>query len=265
MFNMNNKIVWITGASSGIGEALAYACSKAGAKLILSSRNRDELYRVKSACKSLANVHVLPLDLEQTDTLTAKAEEAIRIYGHIDILINSGGISQRALALDTSLQTEQRLMNVNYWGTVVLSKAVLPNMINHGGGKIVCISSLTGKFGTKFRSAYAASKHALHGYFDSLRAEVYDKNIQITMVCPGFIKTNVSLNALTADGTPQGTMDEGQNNGVLPEECAKQILTAIRQHKEEIYIGKKEVKGVLFKRFFPLRFSRYMRTAQVTR
>jgi len=265
MLNMNNKVVWITGASSGIGEALVYACSNAGAKLIISSRNRDELYRVKSACKSPVNIHVLPLDLEQTDTLTGKAEDAIRIYGHVDILINSGGISQRALALEATLQTEQRLMNVNFWGTVVLSKAVLPNMINHGGGKIVCISSLTGKFGTKFRSAYAASKHALHGYFDSLRSEVFDKNIQITIVCPGFIKTNVSLNALTANGTPQGKMDEGQNNGVLPEDCAQQILAAIKQNKEEIYIGKKEVKGVLFKRFFPLRFSKYMRTAQVTR
>jgi dehydrogenase/reductase SDR family protein 7B len=262
---MKNKVVWITGASSGIGEALVYAYDKMGAKLILSARNRDELYRVKAACKSPVNIHVLPLDLEQTDSLAGKAEEAIRIYGHIDVLINSGGMSQRALALETSLQTEQRLMNVNFWGTTVLSKAVLPSMIKHGGGKVVCMSSLTGKFGTRLRSAYAASKHALHGYFDSLRSEVFDKNIQITIVCPGFIKTNVSMNALTANGTPQGTMDEGQNNGILPEDCAQQILKAIKQNKEEIYIGKKELNGIWFKRFFPLRFSRYMRTAKVTR
>jgi len=262
---MNNKVVWITGASSGIGEALVYAYSNAGAKLILSSRNRDELYRVKSACKSPVNIHVLSLDLENTASLADKAEEAIRIYGHIDVLINCGGISQRALALETNLQTEQRLMNVNFWGTVVLSKAVLPNMIKHGGGKIICISSLTGKFGTRLRSAYSASKHALHGYFDSLRSEVYDKNIQITLVCPGFIKTNVSINALTSDGTPQGTMDEGQDNGVPATECAQQIIAAIKQNKEEVYIGGTEVKGVWFKRFFPLRFSKYMRTAKVTR
>lgn len=262
---MNNKVIWITGASSGIGEALVYAYSNAGAKLIISSRNRDELYRVKTACKSPVNIHVLPLDLENTTLLPGKAEEAIRIYGHIDMLINSGGISQRALALESTLQTEQRLMNVNFWGTVVLSKAILPDMIAKGGGKIVCISSLTGKFGTRLRSAYAASKHALHGYFDSLRSEVFDKNIQIILVCPGFIKTNVSLNALTANGTPQGTMDDGQDNGMLPEECAQQIITAIRQNKEEVYIGGKEVKGVWLKRFFPLRFSRYMRTAKVTR
>lgn len=262
---MKNKVIWITGASSGIGEALVYACSKAGARLILSARNRDELYRVKSACKSPVNIHVLPLDLEQTTSLADKAIDAIRIYGHIDMLINCGGVSQRALALETTLETEQRLMNINFWGTVTLSKAVLPAMIQNGGGKIVCISSLTGKFGTRLRSAYAASKHALHGYFDSLRSEVFDKNIQITMICPGFIKTNVSVNALTADGTAQGSMDEGQNNGMSPDLCADQIISAIQRNKEEVYIGGKEVKGILFKRFFPAKFSKYMRTAKVTR
>ncbi|HKG07810.1 MAG TPA: SDR family oxidoreductase [Pedobacter sp.] len=262
---MNNKVIWITGASSGIGEALVYACNKAGAKLILSSRNRDELYRVKMACNNPVNIHVLPLDLGNTASLEDKAAEALRIFGRIDLLINSGGMSQRALAMDTSTETEQRLMNVNFWGTAILSKAVLPAMIANGGGHIVCISSLVGKFGTRLRSAYSASKHALHGYFDSLRSEVYDKNISITVVCPGFIKTQVSVNALTADGSPQGKMDSGQEKGMPAEECAKLILEAVKQKKEEVYIGGKEVKGVWFKRFFPLRFSKYMRTAQVTR
>jgi dehydrogenase/reductase SDR family protein 7B len=261
---MNNKVVWITGASSGIGEALVYQYSQMGAKLILSARNRDELYRVKNNCKSPVNVHVLQLDLEKTDMLADKALEALRIYGHIDLLINSGGISQRAFALETTHQTEERLMNVNFWGTVALSKGVLPAMIAKGEGKIVCISSLVGKFGTPLRSAYAASKHALHGYFDSLRAEVSDKNIKITMVCPGFIKTKVTINALTASGTPQGTMDEAQENGMPADECARQIVQAIKNNKEEVYIGGKEVKGVLFKRLFPLRFSKYIRTAKVT-
>jgi short-subunit dehydrogenase len=261
---MNNKVVWITGASSGIGEALVYEYNKAGARLIISSRNRDELFRVKTNCKNPVNIHVLSLDLENTASLSGKVEEAIRIYGHIDILINSGGISQRGLALETDLETEQRLMNVNFWGTTILSKAVLPNMIANGGGNIVCISSLVGKFGTRMRSAYSASKHALHGYFDSLRSEVYDKKINITIICPGFIKTNVTLNALTANGTPQGTMDTAQENGMLAEDCAKKIVQAVKSNKEEVYIGGKEVKGVLFKRLFPLRFSKYLRTAKVT-
>lgn len=261
---MKDKIVWITGASSGIGEALVYQYNQAGARLIISSRNRDELFRVKNNCKDKLHVHVLSLDLEQTDSLPQKAAEAIRIFGKIDLLINSGGVSQRSLALETSLETEARIMKVNFWGTVVLSKAVLPVMIENGGGQIVCISSLVGKFGTKFRSAYAASKHALHGYFDSLRAEVADQNIKITLVCPGFIKTSVSINALTANGQPQGTMDDAQENGMAPAACAAQIFKAIKSKKEEVYIGGKEVKGVLFKRLFPLRFSKYLRKAKVT-
>lgn len=257
---MKNKVIWITGASSGIGEALVYAYNNSGANLIISARNRDELFRVKGNCKNQINVHVLSFDLEDTALLTDKARDAQKIFGHIDMLINSGGLSQRSLALETALNVEQKLMNVNFWGTVALSKAVLPQMIAKGGGKIVCISSLTGKFGTAYRSAYAASKHALHGYFDSLRSEVFDKNIQITMVCPGYIKTNISLNAMTADGQLHHKMDENQEHGLAPAECANLIVKAIQQNKEEVYMGGKEVKGILFKRFFPLRFSKYMRT-----
>jgi short-subunit dehydrogenase len=261
---MKNTVVWITGASSGIGEALAYNYSAKGAKLIISARNRDELFRVKMACKNPALVHVLSFDLENTEMLPQKAADAIRIFGRIDLLINSGGISQRSLAIDTTLATEERLMRINFWGTVALSKAVLPTMIAQGGGHIICISSLVGKFGTRLRSAYSASKHALHGYFDSLRSEVYDKNVHITIACPGYIKTNVTINALTADGTPQGTMDEAQANGMSPEACAAEIVKAIEQKKEEVYIGGKEVKGVLFKRLLPARFSKYIRKANVT-
>ncbi|KQS35354.1 SDR family oxidoreductase [Pedobacter sp. Leaf194] len=258
-----SKIVWITGASSGIGEALAYEYFKAGDKLIISGRNRDELFRVKGNCQNSFNVHVLAFDLSETETLLNKAEDAIKIFGKIDILINSGGVSQRALALETSLTTEQKIMDTNFWGTTVLSKAVLPLMIKSGGGQIVVVSSLVGKFGTKFRSAYSASKHALHGYFDSLRSEVYDKNIDITIVCPGFIKTNVSINALTASGKKQETMDDAQANGMSAKECAGEIIKAISAKKEEVYIGGGETKAVLLKRFFPKLFSKKIREAKV--
>ena len=261
---MKDKVVWITGASSGIGEALVYRYHKAGARLIISSRNRDELFRVKTNCKGAINIHVLSLDLEQTASLPQKASEAMRIFGKIDILINCGGISQRSLALETIAEAEEKIMRINFWGTVTLSKAVIPAMIQNGGGQVVCISSLVGKFGTRFRSAYAASKHALHGYFDSLRSEIYDKNISITMICPGFIKTNVSLNALAGDGKAQNTMDDSIEKGMPAAECAEKIFNAVRDKKEEVYIGGKEVKGILLKRFFPLRFSKFMRTAKVT-
>lgn len=261
---MKDKVVWITGASSGIGEALVYEYNKLGALLIISARNREELFRVKANCKNQINVHVLSFDLNETETLNEKAANALRIFGKIDILINSGGISQRSSALETTLETEQKLLNVNFWGTVILSKAVLPSMIAQNSGSIVCISSLVGKFGTRYRSAYAASKHALHGYFDSLRIEMDNPNIHIMLACPGFIKTNVTINAVTADGSKQGTMDDAQENGMLPEVCAKEIVKAINTKKEEVYIGGKETRGVLLKRFFPKLFSKIIRKAKVT-
>ncbi len=259
---MKDKIIWITGASSGIGEALVYALNALGAKLIISSRNRDELFRVKAKCVDQINVHVLSLDLANHDDLAKKAVDAIRIYGKIDILINSGGVSQRGLAIETNLQTEQRIMDVNFWGTVILSKTVLPQMLAQGSGHLVCVSSLVGKFGTPLRSAYSASKHALHGYFDSLRAET-SENINITIVCPGFIKTKVTINALTANGDAQGTMDDAQANGMQPEVCAQKIIQAITAKKQEVYIGGKETKGVLLKRFLPKLFAKIIRSAKV--
>ena len=263
--NRAQQVIWITGASSGIGEALVYAYDQLGAKLIISSRNKDKLYEIKSNCKSGAlNIHVLPLDLEDTASLNEKATEALRIFGRIDVLIHSGGISQRSLAMETKLEVAQRLMKVNFWGTIALSHAIIPAMIQQGGGHLVAVSSLVGKFGTRFRSGYSASKHALHGYLDSLRAELAEQNIKITIVCPGFIRTNVSINALIGDGSQQNSMDDAQAKGMLPEQCAKKMIKAIDRGKEEVYIGGKEVYGVLLKRFFPKLFSKLMRKAKVT-
>jgi dehydrogenase/reductase SDR family protein 7B len=261
---MKDKIIWITGASSGIGEALTYAYSKLGAKLIISSRNSDELLRVKGNCIDQTNVQLLPLDLENHFSLPSKADEALKVFGKIDILINSGGISQRSLAMETNLTTEKRFIDINFWGTVILSKAVLPHMIAKNHGSIVAISSLVGKFGTRYRSSYSASKHALHGYFDSLRIEIDNPNIHIMLACPGFIKTNVTINALTADGSTQGTMDDAQENGMTAATFAEKLIQAIKTKKEEVYIGGKEVNGIWLKRFFPKLFSKIIRKAKVT-
>lgn len=261
---VKNKIVWITGASSGIGEALCYKLNQAGAKLIISSRSTESLYQVKSKCtKNQLDVHVLPLDLENTLELEDKTKAALNIFGRIDIIIHSGGVSQRSLAMDTDLDVAQKIMNINFWGTVALTKAVIPSMLSNQSGHIVIISSLVGKFGTKFRSAYSASKHALHGYFDSLRSEI-DPKIKISIICPGFIKTNVTINALTADGTRQNTMDDAQANGMSADECAAHIIKAIKSGKEEVYIGGKEKYAVLLKRFLPGLFSKIVRKAKVT-
>jgi short-subunit dehydrogenase len=261
---VNNKVIWITGASSGIGEALCYKLNEIGAKLIISSRSSDGLYQVKHNCtKNQLDIHVLPLDLENTSDLQSKANAALAIYGRIDIVIHSGGVSQRSLAMETDLDVAKKIMNINFWGTVALTKALIPRMLSNKEGHIVIISSLVGKFGTKFRSAYSASKHALHGYFDSLRSEI-DKKIGISIICPGFIKTNVTINALTADGTKQNTMDDAQANGMSANECASQIINAIKSGKEEVYIGGKEKYAVILKRFLPGLFSKIVRNAKVT-
>lgn len=261
----NNKVVWITGASSGIGEALTYALHEQGAKLIISSRRRKALEEVRERCGDATdNICVLPLDLAETGSLEAKAQEAAGVFGAIDFLFNNGGISQRSLALDTDPAVMRKVMEVNFFGTVMLTRAVLPGMIEQGSGRIVVTSSVMGKFGTRLRSTYAASKHALHGWFDSLRQEMYEHNIGVTLVCPGYVKTNVTLNALTGEGDKLGEMGKGQQNGMPPRECAEQILAGLRKGKDELYIGGKEVWGVYLKRLAPRLLNRVLRSADVT-
>ncbi|MFD1629503.1 SDR family oxidoreductase [Pseudopedobacter beijingensis] len=250
--SFKNKVVWITGASSGIGRELAVQLKKAGAKLILSSRKREKLYELKQSLKTdLINTHILPLDLEDKANLASKAAEAIKIYGKIDFLFNCGGISQRSLGLDTLPEIEEKIFDTNYWGTVLLSKYVIPQMIENGGGSIVVISSVVGKFGTMFRTSYSASKHALHGYFESLRYEVEDKGIQISIVCPGFINTEITKNSVMGNGTLYDKMDQNQLNGIPVQECVQKILTAVKKGKKEIIIARKEKWAVLLKRLSP--------------
>ncbi len=260
-----HKRIWITGASSGIGEALTLALSEQGAHLILSSRNEAELNRVATLATEAgaASTLVQPLDLAAHDSIPDIARSILAKVGKIDILINNGGISQRALTKDTTLEVDKKLMNVNYFGTIAVTKAVLPNMLTHQLGHIVTITSLTGKFGSPYRSSYAASKHALHGFFDSLRAELGDTPIKITLICPGFIRTNVSVNALTGDGQKLGSMDEATDKGMQPERLARKILRAIESGREEAFFGGKEVLGVYLKRFFPLWFSKILRKTKV--
>jgi len=261
----SNKIIWITGASSGIGKALAIELSNQNAKLILSSRNKGDLELVKNTCKNPADVKIITLDLEDYNNLQTKADKAIAAFGTIDILVNNGGISQRALVKDTHITVDKRIMDINYLGTVALTKSILPHFIQNKNGHFVTTTSIVGKIGTPLRSSYAASKHALHGFFDSLRAEHHRDHIAVTLVCPGFVNTNVSINALTGDGTAQQKMDTATNNGIEPERFAKLMAKAIQQKKEEVYIsGAKEKLAVYVKRFLPKILSIMIRKLSVT-
>ncbi len=263
--SLKNKVFWVTGASSGIGKSLALELASREAKLIISSRNKNALQEVKNQCKAPEQVKVLALDLEAYEALAEKVTEAISFFGSIDVLVNNGGISQRSLAKDTNISVDKRLMDVNYLGTVALTKAVLPHFIKNKSGHYVVTTSIVGKIGTPLRSTYAATKHALHGFFDSLRAEHFKDHIKVTLICPGFVTTNVSKNALTGDGTPQNSMDKATANGIAPDRFAKLMLKAIEKKREEVYIaGAKEKLGVYMKRFFPSLLSRLIRKMSVT-
>ena len=263
--NFQNKVIWITGASSGIWRALALELSNLDALLILSARNEAALESVKKKCKNPSNVTVLPLDLEVHSSFNKITTTAIKLFGRIDILLNNGGISQRSLASETNISVDKKIMEVNYTGTVALTKTILPHFIENNKGQFVITTSMVGLIGTPLRSSYAASKHALHGFFDSLRAEVYDNNIEVTLICPGFVSTNISMNALTGDGTSQQKMDTATANGISPKRFAKLMAKAIYNKKEEVYIaGFKEKLGVYVKRWFPRVFSVMIRKLSVT-
>lgn len=253
MDHFQNKVVWITGASSGIGEALAYQLSKRGAELILSARREEELKRVQAACEKLGGkAHVVPLDLTQSEHFPSLVEKVLATAQRIDVLINNGGISQRSYVYETDLSVDRRIMEVNFFGQVALTKAVLPFMLKQEGGHIAVLSSLTGKFGFPMRSAYAASKHALHGFFETVAMECKNKGIHVTLVCPGRIRTQISINAVTKDGSKHGKMDPGQEQGISAEKCADIILKSIERKKREIHIGNaKERFAVFAKRFIP--------------
>lgn len=261
--SFNNKVVWITGASSGIGEHLAIALAKQGARLILSSRNVEELQRVKAGLPANTACLVLPLDVTAFETIPQAAQLITDQFGHIDILINNAGVSQRANAMSTTLDVDQKLMNINYFGAVAVTRAAYPMLQKSQAGHIVVISSVNGKLGVPYRSAYAASKHALHGFFEAVRGELYAENIHITLVCPGYIKTKLSFNALQADGKPFNQLTKGAAGGMAPEELAPRILRAVERKKEEVAIGGKEIIAIYLKRFFPRLLTKLLRKQQI--
>ena len=252
--NLKGKTIWITGASSGIGEALAIELSKNENNLILSARRTDVLSEVKEKLKYPERAAVLQLDLTDSSSFLEKYEKAKSFFGSIDVLVNNGGISQRAFAHEASLDVDRKVFEVNYFGAIGLTKMVLPEMMSRKSGHIIVISSVVGKFGFPMRTAYSASKHALHGFFESLQLEQAKNNVNITIVCPGRIKTNISLNAIDKDGKKHGVMDPGQAGGIPADVCAKRIISAVKKNKREVFIGGKEALLAFIKRLSPAMF-----------
>ncbi len=261
------KTILITGASSGIGEALAVEWSKLKhVRLILVARDIEKLEKVSAQCVTHgAEAIVIQMDLSSPHSIDKAMVEIESRFAAVDIVVHNGGVSQRSLVKDTVMAVYRKLMEVNFMGTVHLTKALLPKMLERKSGHFVVVTSVVGKIGTPVRSGYAASKHALHGFFDSLRAEVSQRGIKVTIVCPGYVRTNLSLNALRADGSLHQQMDETTANGMDPKVFAQKMIRAIDAEIEEIYIGGfREVLAIYLKRFFPRILSKIITTAKVT-
>ncbi len=253
------KVVWITGASSGIGRSLALGFHQAGATVVLSARHEESLRDVERECAGDGVVHLLPLDLADLEQLPDRAGEALNLEGGIDYMIHNAGVALRDLAVETDMSVDREIMATNYFGPVAITKAILPSMLARGSGHFVIISSLSGKYGSPRLSAYSASKHALHGFFESLRSEVHSQGIRITIVVPGFIRTEITVNALRGNGQAYGKMMPIHEGGMDPDECARRMMRAIARQKEEVLIGGSEVYSVYLKRYFPSLWSAIMR------
>jgi short-subunit dehydrogenase len=254
-----HKVVWVTGASSGIGAALVLQLAQYNLKLIISARREEELIKLKMQCNALkADILILPFDLSMLESFQSITEKIIKEFGRIDVLFNNGGISQRSRVNETPIEVDRKIMEVNFFANIYLSKLVLPIMLKQKYGHFVVTSSLSGKFGFYDRSAYAASKHALHGFYESLYLENREHGIAVTMVCPGSIKTNIALAALDKDGNASNLIDERLQKGMEAKTCANNIITAVAKKKKEVVIGKSEIIPVFLKRFFPALFWQLM-------
>ncbi len=242
MISFKNRTVWITGASSGIGEALAGEFAREGARVIISSHEADELERVKNNLTGInPEVHAVVFDLGDPTAVKNTAQQVLQDFGQIDVMMNNGGISQRSLVAETSVEIDRRIMEIDYFAGVILAKAVLPGMIERGEGWFGVTSTIAGKFGFPLRSAYSAAKHALFGFYESLLAENYHHGIRVTIFSPGRVRTNISLYAVDKEGKARGVMDPGQASGISPEKCARKMIRSMKQGRRDVLIGGTEL------------------------
>ena len=253
----NGKIAWITGGSSGIGEALVKTFAKYGATVIASSNDAAGLERVKNECsENEKNIHCVPFDLTDSSAIESVVCEQIKKFGKIDFLINIGGVSQRSTITETPLWLDRKVFEINYFGTIAVIKAILPYMINQKSGHILATSSISGRFGFPLRSAYSASKQALHGFIETLYLENKKNNIRASVIIPGRVITSISIHALTSSGKEHGKLDDGQAKGITPEKAALQIIKGIKRNKREILVGSGELMMLHIRRYFPWLFFR---------
>ncbi|MBU2873496.1 SDR family oxidoreductase [Marinobacter salexigens] len=253
---MTDRTIWITGASSGIGEALAVRFAQEGARLVLSARRQSELERVAERCRdnglSADQVLVLPMDVTNWEALPGAVQTVLNQFGQVDLLINNAGLSQRSLCVETEMSVYRQLMEVDVMGQIALTKAVLPHMLERGVGHIAVTASVAGKVGAPLRTGYCAAKHAVMGFFDSLRTEVEGQGVHISTIVPGFIRTDIARSALAGDGKASDLKDDDIENGMDVNDCAEVVVKGLNAKKREIPVGKgKEMAALWLKRLAP--------------
>jgi dehydrogenase/reductase SDR family protein 7B len=263
MNDFENKVIWITGASSGIGEAMAHELARRGARLVLSARRADVLEAVRLRCDRPDKHLVLPMDMTDPGQFRTQTEVVLSTFGHIDMLINNAGVSQRSLVKDTPIEVDRQIMELDFFGPVALAKTVLPHMLARGSGHLVAVSSVVGLVATPYRSAYASAKHAIIGFHDALRAEVNAAGLKVSVLCPGFVRTNVSLSALTSDGTPHGKVDAQQDKAMSAEVFARKAVDGLARGQGRIVIAGKERLAVYLGRLSPALLERVVRKVSV--
>ncbi len=255
-----DKTVWITGASSGVGEGLARVFHKEGANIIISARRAAELERVKATCSGgPGTIDIVAFDLTDADGRDAAAERVLTEHARLDVLVNNAGIGQRSLIRNTSMDVERRIMELDYFAPVALTKKVLPRMLEQGDGHIVVTSSVAGKHGMSHHAAYCAAKHALHGWFESLRIEMLDYNVRVCLLVIAGVRSDVHRHALLGDGSAYGREDWGGDAGMSAEECAEQALDAMLANDYEPIISiDSAIQALRTKERDPLEFTQRM-------
>jgi dehydrogenase/reductase SDR family member 7B len=250
--DFSGKTFWITGAASGMGKALAIKLASKKVRLIIS--DRDQLGLEQTATEIISegsSVRIELLDMLDSPSIFATAKRVIDDGEKISGLYQFAGISQRSIVTETPIENDRKIMEVNFFGVVALTKAILPHMIENGGGQLAVTSSLVGKFGFPYRSAYSASKHAIHGFFESLLAENSKNKIQVSILIPGRVQTNISKFAITKEGKEHGKIDDGQANGITAEKAANLIFSGLKREKKEIWVGGNEMLMLHIRRFLP--------------
>lgn len=251
MNTLQDKIVLITGASSGIGRSTAFAAARRGAKVVLGARNTEKLSVVADECRRL-NTEALAVEVDVSNEQSCRnlIQETINHFGRIDVLINNAGISMRALFLETDLLVLRKLMDTNFWGTVYCTKYALPYLLE-SKGSLVGISSIAGNKGLPARTGYSASKFAMQGFLEVLRIEHLHDGLHVLIACPGFTASNIRTTALAADGSPQGESPRDEEKMMGSDEVAEHLLKAIEKRKRSLVLTLQGKLTLGLNKFFP--------------